>query len=169
MALRRGCKEVGAIQEDIENRSVALSIKCAKMTEQALAAAMRAALRKWKQKRDAPVEGKQSIKQLSKGGTLSSIEITEGNIKNFDPIARKYGISYALQKDSASEPPRWMVFFKAKDVDALTAAFKEYSKGAIKRSADKPSVIDTMRNFRDKMMNAVRDKVRVKHREGPEL
>ena len=64
MALRRGCKEVSAIQEDIENRSVALSIKCAKMTEQALAAAMRAALRKWKQKRDAPVEGKQSIKQL---------------------------------------------------------------------------------------------------------
>ena len=62
-----------------------------------------------------------------------------------------------------------MVFFKAKDVDALTAAFKEYSKGAIKRTTDKPSVINTMRNFRDKMMNVVRDRIRVKHREGPEL
>lgn len=153
----------------MEYRSVSLSIKCAKLTEQALAKAMIAVLRKWKQSRDALVEGKQSIKQLSKGGTLSSIEITEGNIKNFDPIARKYGISYSLQKDSASDPPRWMVFFKAKDVDALTAAFKEYSKGAIKRDADKPSVVATMREFREKMMNAVKDKIRVKHRGGPEL
>ena len=139
------------------------------MTEQVLAKAMLAMLRKWKQSRNAPAEGKQSIKQLSKGGTLSSIEITEGNIKNFDPIARKYGISYALRKDSASDPPRWMVFFKTKDVDALTVAFKEYSKGAIKRDADKPSVLDTMRNFREKMMNVVRDRIKVKHREGPEL
>lgn len=139
------------------------------MTEQVLAKAMLAVLRKWKQSRDAPKEGKQSIKQLSKGGTLSNIEITEGNIKNFDPVARKYGISYALQKDSASEPPRWMVFFRAKDVDAITAAFKEYSKKAVKRATDKPSALDAMRNFREKMKNAIKDRIRVKHREGPEL
>jgi hypothetical protein len=158
---------VSAIQEDIENRSVALSIKCAKLTEQALAKAMLAVLRKWKQSRDAPKEGKQSIKELSKGGTLSSIEINEGNIKNFDPIARKYGISYSLQKDS--EAGRYVVFFHAKNADAMTAAFKAYSKNAIKRETDKPSVIDSIRNFREKMVNAVRDKIRVKHREGPEL
>ena len=137
------------------------------MTEQALAKAMMAALRKWKQGRNAPAEGKQSIKQLSKGGTLSSIEITEGNIKNFDPIARKYGISYALQKDK--DAGRYVVLFHAKNADAMTAAFKEYSKGAMKRGADKPSVLDTMRNFREKMVNAVKDRIRVKHRGGPEL
>jgi len=137
------------------------------MTEQALVAAMRAALRKWKQSKDTPKEGKQSIKKLSKGGTLSSVEITEGNIKNFDPIARKYGISYSLQKDS--EAGRYVVFFHAKNADAMTAAFKEYSKNAIQRNADKPSVLDTMRNFREKMINAVKDKIRVKHRGGPEL
>ena len=131
------------------------------------------AINKARQAHNAPVEGKQSIKELSKGGTLSSIEVTEGNIKNFDPIARKYGIKYALQK-VAPEPgskdlPKWMVFFQAKDVDALTAAFKEYSKGAMKREADKPSVIDGIRNFREKMKNVVRDKIKVKHREGPEL
>jgi len=153
----------------LEYRSVALIIKAAKLTEQALAKAMMAAIRKMQQAHNAPVEGKQSIKELSKDGTLSSIEITEGNIKNFDPIARKYGIKYALQKDSASDPPTWKVFFQAKDVDALTAAFKEYSKGAIKREADKPSVIDGIRNFREKMKNVVRDKIKVKHREGPEL
>ena len=158
-----------AIQEDIEQRSIALVIKAAKITEQALAKAMLAVLRKLKENHDAPIEGKQSIKQLSKGGTLSSIEVTEGNIKNFDPIARKYGISYALQKDSSSDPPRWMVFFKAKDVDALTAAFKEYSKNAIKRETDKPSVKDTMRDLRDKVTNLFKDKIRHKQRGAPEL
>jgi hypothetical protein len=160
---------VSKIQEDIEQRSIALSIRAAKITEQILAKAMLAVLRKMKEGHDAPKEGKQSIKQLSKGGTLSNIEVTEGNIKNFDPIARKYGISYALQKDSASEPPRWMVFFRAKDVDALTAAFKEYSKKAIKKEADRPSVRDTMRDLREKVASLFKDKIRHKHREGPEL
>lgn len=137
------------------------------MTEQALVAAIRATLQKWKQSQDAPKEGKQSIKQLSKGGTLSSVEITAGNIKNFDPIARKYGISYSLRKDS--EADRYVVFFHAKNADAMTAAFKEYSKTAIKRETDKPSVIDTMRNFREKIAGLFKDKIRHKHREGPEL
>jgi hypothetical protein len=158
---------VNAIQEDLEYRSVSLSIKCAKLTEQALAKAMRAALRRWKQSKDAPKEGKQSIKQLSKGGTLSSVEITEGNIKNFDPIARKYGISYSLQKDS--EAGRYVVFFHAKNADAMTAAFKEYSKNAIKRDTDKPSVRDTIRDFRDKIAALFKGKIRHKQREGPEL
>jgi len=34
---------------------------------------------------------------------------------------------------------------------------------------DKPSVLETMRNFREKMKNVVRDKIKVKHRGGPEL
>jgi len=153
----------------LEYRSVALIIKAAKLTEQALAKAMMMALNKARQAHNAPAEGKQSIKELSKGGTLSSIDITDGNIKNFDPIARKYGIKYALQKDNATNPPIWKVYFQAKDVDALTAAFKEYSKGAIKRDADKPSVIDGIREFGEKMKNVVRDKIKVKHREGPEL
>ena len=50
---------------------------------------MRAALRKIKQSRDAPKEGKQSVKELPKGGSLQSIEITDGNIKAFEPYARK--------------------------------------------------------------------------------
>jgi len=157
------------IQEDIENRSVALSIKTARITEQILAKALIALVNKINQSRNAPKEGQQSIKRLSKGGTLSNVEITNDNIKGFDPIARKYGIGYALQKDSSTDPPRWMVLFKAKDADAMTAAFKEFSAKTLKRQADKPSVLETMRNFREKMKNVVRDKIKVKHRGGPEL
>lgn len=151
------------IQEDLEYRSIALSIKAAKITERILAKAMVAVIRKTKQAKNTPVVGKQSIKELAKGGTLSNIEITDKNIKNFDPVARKYGINYALQKDSSSEPPRWLVFFRAKDIDAITAAFNEYYKSAVKRDKDKPSVKETIKESRDTAKDNIKDKVRNKY------
>ena len=48
-------------------------------------------------------------------------------IKDFERVLNKYGVDYAIRKDVSQEPPRFMVFFKAKDADVLTAAFKEYS------------------------------------------
>ena len=157
------------MQEDIQNRSIALTTKATKFTAKGLAKLMRAALRKIRQSRGAPKEGKQSVKELSKGGALQSIEITDGNIKAFEPYARKYGVSYALQKDASSEPPKWLVFFKAKDTDALTAAFKEFSAKMLAVEKSKPSVKDSMQKFREMLKNAVRDKTKHKHREGPEL
>jgi hypothetical protein len=40
-----------------------------------------------------------------------------------------------------------MVFFKAKDADALTAAFKEYSK-SILRQKSKPSMLTKLAKFK---------------------
>ena len=63
--------------------------------------------------------GKQTIKQLiAQGAQLTNIQITDQNIKSFDRVARKYGIDYSLKKDSHVEPPLYLVFFKSKDVDA---------------------------------------------------
>ncbi len=68
------------------------------------------------------------MKQLMKQNAgVSNIEITEDNIKAFESTARKYGIDFALKKDSTESPPRYLVFFKGRDADALTAAFKEFS------------------------------------------
>jgi hypothetical protein len=157
------------LQEDLENRSVALTTKATKLTAQALAALMRAALRKMKESRGKPKEGKQSMKQLARGGSLSSVDVTDENIKAFNPVARKYGISYSLKRADSSEPPRWVVFFRAKDADAMTGAFKEFSSKMVKRETDRPSVRETMRDLREKIANAVRGRTRHKHREGPEL
>ena len=157
------------MQKEVQQRSVALTTKAAKLTGKGLALLMRAALRKLNKSVNAPKEGKQSVKQLSKGGSLQSIEISDDNIKAFEPYARKYGVDYALQKDSSSSPPRWCVFFKAKDTDALTTAFKEFSAKILTKTKEKPSVHDTMRKFRELLKNTVREKVRHKHREGPEL
>ena len=155
------------MQEDLENRSVALSIKAAKLTAQGLAKALQLAYDQMQKAKEKP--GEMSFKQLSKGGCLSSVEITNDNIKAFDPIARKYGIHYSLQKDGATVPPTWHVFFRAKEADSMTAAFREFSARVLTRDAERPSVRELMRNMREKVANAVREITRHLHRGGPEL
>ncbi|MFR5150302.1 MAG: PcfB family protein [Ruminococcus sp.] len=64
---------------------------------------------------------------------MTNIEITDKNIKSFDRVARKYSIDYSLKKDSSTDPPRYLVFFKAKDVDVMTKAFQEYAGISMKK------------------------------------
>jgi len=128
------------MQEQIEERAVAISVKAAKITGRLLAKAMQAFLKKMQE----PIQkdGKQSIKSLTKqGASLSSIDIDGDNIGSFSRIARKYNVDFALKRDDAESPPKWMVFFKAKDADALTAAFNEYSKIQLKPKTRKPSLL----------------------------
>lgn len=154
------------IQEEVEQKSIALTMKGVKITGRMLAKAMAAALRQIRKSRDAP--GKQSFKQLAKGGSLTSIPISDQNIKAFDPIARKYGVRYKLVKDASEHPPKWLVFFRAKDADAMTAAFKEFSHKTLGRGTEKPSVRDAMVKFKEMVKNAVIDRTKHQHREGPE-
>ena len=76
---------------------------------------------------------------MKEGSQLTNIEITDNNIKSFEKIARKYGIDYSLKKDTAGEKPRYLVFFRARDADVMTAAFKEYT-GVTLTKAKKPSI-----------------------------
>ena len=114
-------------------------------------------------------KGKQTVKQLTRQGVgVSNIEITDKNIKAFESVARKYGVDFALKKDTAETPPRWLVFFKSRDADALTAAFKEFSAKQLGKTTEKPSVLETMRNLMDQVKNQTRDQTKHKDR-GREL
>ncbi len=132
------------MQEDVENRAVALSIKATKLTSKMLEAAIKKALAEMEKRQKSPAvyKGKQSVKHLvQQGAGVSNIEITDGNIKSFERVARKYGIDFALKKDMSTQPPKYLVFFKSKDADALTAAFREYSGKVLKNQAkNKPSI-----------------------------
>lgn len=154
------------VQEDVEHKSAVLIIKGTKITGKLLAKAMAAAWRQIKKSRDAP--GRQSMKQLAKGGSLENIPITDDNIKSFEPVARKYGLRYKLVKNTSEDPAKWLVFFRAKDTGAMTAAFKEFSSKTLKRETERPSVRETMAKFREVIKNAVIERTKNKHREGPE-
>jgi hypothetical protein len=155
------------VQEDIEQKSVALIMKGTKITARMLAKAMALVLRRIKKGSDAP--GRQSFRQLAKGGALENIEITDDNIRAFEPIARKYGVHYKLIKDASGTPPRWMVFFRAKEADQLTAAFGEFTAQTLGRKRDRPSVLEAMAKAKEAIGHAVLDRARHKERDGPEL
>lgn len=153
------------MQEEVQSRTVTLAISTTKLTARTLRAAIRKLLAAWKKGRDSPKipHGKQTVKQLvGQNAGVSNIEITDSNIKSFEKVARKYGVDYAVKQDRSVSPPKYLVFFKARDADALTSAFKEFSAKTVQK-VRKPSILAQLRKFADLVKNNVIDKV--KHRE----
>ena len=154
------------MQEQVNEKTIALYIKTGKLTADTLQKAMKSLLNQMKKQKDKQPHGKQTLKQLMKQNTgVSNIEITEDNIKAFESTAKKYGIDFALKKDTTENLPRYLVFFKGRDADVLTAAFKEFS--AKKLTQDKkPSIRKLLSDFKEKAaaMNAQRAKVKNKNR-----
>ena len=155
------------MQDEINEKTIALYIKTGKLTAQTLQKAMKAMLAQMKKQKGKAPQGKQTLKQLMKQNTsISNIEITEGNIKAFESTAKKYGIDFALKKDTTESPPRYLVFFKGRDADVLTAAFKEFSAKKLTQEK-KPSIRKLLSSLKEKAagLNAQRDKVKNKDRE----
>ena len=135
------------MQEQVNDKAVALSVKATKITGRLLAKAMQAFLHQARAS-PKPKHGKQSVKSLTKqGASLSSIEIGGDNIGTFQKTARKYNVDFALKRDDSETPPKWYVFFKAKDADALTAAFSEYSRIMLREKDRKPSILAGLDKF----------------------
>ena len=149
------------MQEEVEQRTVTLAVSTTKMTANVLKQAISKYLAYRKEKvRAGPVKpcGKQLVGQ-NQG--VSNIEITDKNIKDFERIARKYGVDFALKKDKTGEIPKYLVFFKARDADALTAAFKEYT-AKTDRKKERPSVLNKLRKFKEQAADIDTPKVRKK-------
>ena len=127
------------MQEEVEQRVVTLAINCAKLTEQELKKALVKLLQHWKAHRQKGPHGKMTVKQLAaQNRGMQSVEVTDQNIGSFKKIARKYGIDFAPYKARGQD--RYLVFFKAQDADAMTAAFKEYTAKTVKQHS-RPSVL----------------------------
>jgi hypothetical protein len=161
-----------SVDDQINEKSVAIIIKGGKLTAEMLAKAIKAFLdgadnlaKDLTEPENMSGKGKQTVKQLTGQGVgVSNIEISDKNIKSFESVARKYGVDFALRKDVSEMPPKWLVFFKSRDVDALTAAFKEFSAQQLKKTAEKPSIIQNMRDLMAKVKNQIIDKTKNKDR-----
>ena len=128
------------MQEEVTQKVIALSIKAAKLDAAVLQKALKIALEQMKKQHDKPKRGKQTMRQLTKSGEqVTNIKITDQNIKAFDPIARNYNLDYHVKKIEGGEVPRYLVFFKGKDIDSMTEAFREFSAKKLNREK-KPSI-----------------------------
>lgn len=162
------------MQEEVTGKSVALIIDGAKMSEQVLEKALQKFLEAQKNKSPKMHRGKQTLKQLAgQNAGLANIEISDKNIKVFTHVAKKYHVDFALKKDTTAEQPRYLVFFKSRDADAITAAFQEFASRKMGRD-EKPSIRERLAQAKEQAAQKVehrtpdRKKVKVKER-GVEL
>jgi hypothetical protein len=149
------------MEEEVNQKTVALVVNTSKMTASVLKHAIEKKLQSDKQKRigrkNAAVvkkqnqvhKGKMSVKEVvSSGSGVSNIELADSNIKSFERIASKYGLDFSLKKDKSREPPRYIVFFRGKDTDVINQAFKEFVAKQT-RSKDKPSIKKRLQHYKD--------------------
>ena len=162
------------MQEEITGKAVALIVDGTKMSEQMLEKALQKFLEAQKNKSPIMHRGKQTLKQLAgQNAGLANIEISDRNIKAFTHVAKKYHVDFALKKDTTAEQPRYLVFFKSRDADAITAAFQEFASRKMSRE-EKPSIRERLAQAKEQAAQKVehraldREKVKVKER-GVEL
>ena len=149
------------MQDEVRDKSVALVIRVGKNGGKLTAELLRWAIRQYQRQANEPQHGKQSVKSLvEQGGGVQNIEITDKNIKSFERVARKYGVDFALKKDPSQG--KYLVFFKARDADALNAAFAEYTAKTLNRKRGKPSLKKQLSHFKELVSRQSAD--REKHR-----
>lgn len=159
------------MQEEVENRTVNLAISTTKLTARSIVrlglkgiAYIKRKSQEAAMKNEKPT-GKQTIQELiGQNQGVSSIPIEKTDLKGFEQVARKYGVDYAITKDQNVMPPKYTVFFKAKDADALTSAFEEFTNRKLK-AREKPSVLEQLNKLKELVAAILPDKVRHKSQE----
>ena len=152
------------MQEEATQKTIAFAVKTTKLTADVLQKLIKMYLDNQKQKTNQPKHGKISVKQLvGQNAGVSNIEITDSNIKCFERVAKKYNVDFAVKKDKTTEPPKYLVFFKGRDADVLTQAFKEFvSVNEKKQNRNRVSVKEKLAQFKEILSN---DKSRERARE----
>ena len=152
------------MQEEVTQRTVTLCVEATKLSAGMLQQAMKKVLDEMQKgvtgHKTKLHHGKQTLRQLMKHNTgVSNIEITD----------QKYGIDFALKKDTSGDIPRYLVFFKGRDADVITAAFREFSAKNLEKEK-KPSIRKELDQAKQqaKAQHRQREKVKTKDR-GVEL
>ena len=151
------------MQEEVEHRIVVLIEGCAKLSERELRQALSKLMQEYQKRQHTAPSGKMTVKQLAaQNKGMQSIEVTNDNIGSFNRIAQKYGIDFAPFKVKGEN--RYLVFFKSGDMDAMTAAFKEYTAKQLDREK-RPSVLQKLQHFKEMLKSVVVDRTKKKERE----
>lgn len=123
------------IDEEVSRSAIAITVRASKLTARGLAYVLGAVGRKIAKehrKAQAP-QGKQSARRLMRhGGDTSGMELP-GDTRLFDRVARRWGVDYAIRP---VEKGKYLLLFKAKQADAITGCFAEYSRRMLNRGKD---------------------------------
>ena len=145
------------VNEEVAEKAVRLVFSTTKLSANTLTKGMETFLREHRRKKDMKatkddrIQGKQTIKQLiGQNQGVSSLPVGETGLKDFERIAKKYGVDFAIVKDKTVTPTKYMVFFKARDADAIAQVLAEYTaKQMKKQSQNRPSLLKALKKFKE--------------------
>lgn len=177
------------MQEEVENRTVNMAITTTKLTVRALMDGLRkylnqvnqetqarqkqkvirieSKLRQKEQRKAEGPHGKQSVKQLLRHSNgLKQIPVHGKNLKEFEKILKKYGVDFAIMKETRGEIPRYLVFFKARDEQILSSVLAESTRKQLGKSniSKKPSLLTALKKAKE-LAAAVPAKARQKEKD----
>ena len=106
------------------------------------------------------------MKQLLRhGGEASAIDLP-GRVKDFDRVARRWGVDYAIKR---VEKGKYLLLFKAKQADAITGCFSEYSRRMMNRGRDRRVPLrEQLKRAQELVRNQPQQKERTKEAEREE-
>ena len=113
-----------------------------------------------------PEHGEMKVKDLIwKDQGAQAIDIDGAGLGDFRRIANKYGVDFAIVKSTELDPPKYSVFFKARDADALNAVVNEYTAKQLRIEREgRPSVLAKLAKFKE-IVAALPKKALEKHKE----
>lgn len=163
------------MEEEVNQRVVTLSVNTGRMTASVLARTLSNFLARERQalnrrteiQKNTEPHGKMTVKELmDQNAGAESVEIKKDNIKTFDRVARKYNVDYAMYKNASETPPKYLIFFKARDRDMMTMAFKEFVNENNKKM-QKKNMKQKLKEYKDlsKELNQKRAKDKYRSRE----
>lgn len=156
------------MQEEVEQKTVNLAVTITNLTGRVAVKAIAWYLRHRKEKKHEKANeiphGKQSVKELiGQNAGVSTIDVSKTGLRDFERIAKKYNVDFAVTKDKIVDPPKYVIFFKARDADALNQVVKEYSAKQLDK-AKKPSVLKQLNKLKE-LVASIPRKVREKTKE----
>lgn len=107
------------------------------------------------------------VKELVKEGSgVSSVEIKDEKIRQFEKLARRNGVRYAIKKDKSTTPPTYIVFFKAKDGEVIDRTMQEFLKRNISRDdkSKEPVIHAKLKKYKAVAMEAAAKVSKIRHK-----
>lgn len=153
------------MQEEVEQRSLTLVINSGKMTGRVLKSAIVKLMAHNRREKGGDVRyaGKQTLRQLvGQNQGVSNVELNDADIRDFKKILRQYGVDYAIKKVDGQD--KFLVFFKARDADAINAALTDYASQKVQRS-QRPSLLKKLREIAAQLSTLNADRDRHRHQE----
>lgn len=115
-----------SVSDQVAGKTIDVIVRAAKMTPDVLRAALADILQSQK---DTSQRTKTTLGDLAakSGRKLESIEVNASNIKDFERIAQKHKVQYALRREAGSDPPVFHVIFQAGKLEQMQKAFAVYA------------------------------------------